>query len=236
MNENNIIISCKDAKLQGLKFYYNGIPCKSNNLDYRQVNNSKCRCNECMIIGRNNSNKLKKEHFVWTRDNAKSRAKGTKNNFDDRHKDTVIKICEEKKYIFHGLVGVYKKTSNTFLKLECIKHKRTWETTVMSSFFSGVGCKKCATDNAIAARTNPKTSEYKKYLSKVQSHTRKQDVSALDHFDKPRTLCGVEGGYQLDHIISVKIGFVNNIPPEVIGNINNLQFLPWKQNRDKWHK
>jgi len=49
-----------------------------------------------------------------------------------------------------------------------------------------------------------------------------------------RTLNGVEGGYQLDHIISIKTGFLNNIPPEEIADINNLQIISWKENRKKW--
>lgn len=45
-----------------------------------------------------------------------------------------------------------------------------------------------------------------------------------------RTLCGVEGGYQLDHIISIKEGFEKNIAPEIIGAPGNLQMLPWRDN------
>lgn len=83
-------------------------------------------------------------------------------------------------------------------------------------------------------RWNPNKAEFALYRSKVTAITRLQDVSILEHSDKPRGLCGVEGAYQLDHIVSVKYGFDNNIPPEVIGAIDNLQLLPWKKNRDKW--
>ena len=52
--------------------------------------------------------------------------------------------------------------------------------------------------------------------------------------DYKRTLCGVDGGYQLDHIMSIKDGFDKNIPSRDIASTKNLQMLPWKENRAKW--
>lgn len=62
-------------------------------------------------------------------------------------------------------------------------------------------------------------------------------VRTLTHFNFKK-LCLEYGiikpkGYALDHIISVKYGFVNNIPPEVISSIFNFQFLPNKINNFK---
>ena len=51
-----------------------------------------------------------------------------------------------------------------------------------------------------------------------------------------KTLCGVEGGWQLDHIISIKYGFENNIDPVIISSIENLQMLPWLDNVKKGSK
>ena len=76
--------------------------------------------------------------------------------------------------------------------------------------------------------------QYNQYKAKVYSITRLQDVTLLENYDKPRGLCGVEGAYQLDHIISIKYGFENNIDPEVIGNLNNIRFIPWEDNRSNW--
>lgn len=82
--------------------------------------------------------------------------------------------------------------------------------------------------------------EYKRcfsyYRRLVGYHTRNQDLKILENFDKPRTLCGVVGGYQLDHIIPIKVGFEMGILPSIIGNINNLRFIPWKENRSKGYK
>jgi len=83
---------------------------------------------------------------------------------------------------------------------------------------------------------NPNKVNFSLYKSRVEGYQRKQDLSSLENIDKPRTLCGVEGGWQLDHIIPIKYGFDNNIPPELIADISNLQMLPWKDNRTKSDK
>ena len=71
------------------------------------------------------------------------------------------------------------------------------------------------------------------YKSNVMSITRRQNLRLLDHYDKPRTLAGESGGYQLDHIITIKDGFSNNINPHIIGNIRNLRFITWEENLKK---
>lgn len=70
----------------------------------------------------------------------------------------------------------------------------------------------------------------KKYYREVQKITRKQDISVLENYDKLRGLCGVDGAYQLDHIIPVSVGYQKNISAKVIGDISNLQIIPWKDN------
>lgn len=49
----------------------------------------------------------------------------------------------------------------------------------------------------------------------------------------PRTRCGILGGYQLDHKVSVKEGFDRKLPIHEIAHINNLQMLSWQENRHK---
>lgn len=46
---------------------------------------------------------------------------------------------------------------------------------------------------------------------------------------------GVDGAYQVDHIVSVVYGYENNIPVELIASVENLQVLPWKENLSKKH-
>lgn len=54
----------------------------------------------------------------------------------------------------------------------------------------------------------------------------------------PRTLCGTEYGYQLDHIISITRSFYLGISCEKCASKDNLQMLTWKDNLNKrsFHK
>tara|TARA_E500000318_G_scaffold87086_1_gene83936 strand:+ start:761 stop:1378 length:618 start_codon:yes stop_codon:yes gene_type:complete len=72
---------------------------------------------------------------------------------------------------------------------------------------------------------HPHYSEFKKYRRKVHYWSEKNDLSCLKHYDK-RSL----KGYHLDHKYSIIEGFRNNVPPKVIGNIHNLEFLYYKDN------
>lgn len=80
-------------------------------------------------------------------------------------------------------------------------------------------------------------SEFSEYCRRVTraTHANKHIYSTWENFDKIGR-CGVEGAYQLDHIISKYHGFENGIPPEQIGDIQNLQIIPWLDNRIKGHK
>jgi hypothetical protein len=49
----------------------------------------------------------------------------------------------------------------------------------------------------------------------------------------PRTLCGVDGGYQLDHIVSVRECFDNKLSVEDCAKVENLQIIPWEDNLKK---
>ena len=71
--------------------------------------------------------------------------------------------------------------------------------------------------------------KYKKMVTKI---TKKQSVNTLPNYEK-RGKCGISGAYQLDHKFSILEGFKNGINPEIIGNINNLEFIPWEDNVKK---
>lgn len=97
--------------------------------------------------------------------------------------------------------------------------------------------------NYVKGKNHPQyredTPEYKKYRQRVDLLTEKNYVkfkNFINPENKPRTLCGVEGGYQLDHIYPVYEGFVNNVSPEEIAKLENLRVIPWKENLIKKHK
>lgn len=80
-------------------------------------------------------------------------------------------------------------------------------------------------------------SEYRKYANRARAAT-EQTYKKNKRTINPKNLLRVKAGrsgYQLDHIISVKMGFLNNIPVEVIASVENLQMLPWRDNvRKGW--
>jgi hypothetical protein len=76
----------------------------------------------------------------------------------------------------------------------------------------------------------------KQYIREVRRITNQQPLWTLPNADKLIGLCGVDGAYQLDHIISIDEGFKKGLPPSQIGHISNLQYIPWAENRAKWNK
>lgn len=74
-----------------------------------------------------------------------------------------------------------------------------------------------------------------KYYREVIRITRLQNITILEHYDK-RAKAPTEHAYHLDHIYPVIGGFENNIAPEIIGDISNLRFIPWKENLKKSDK
>jgi len=77
-----------------------------------------------------------------------------------------------------------------------------------------------------------KLPSYIKYKNKVYSITKKQPIHLLENYEK-RGNSGIEGKYHLDHKYSIIEGFKNNINPNIIGDIKNLEFIPWLENIKK---
>lgn len=80
------------------------------------------------------------------------------------------------------------------------------------------------------------TTKYQKYARRVRNlseanYTKYKEVINPDNL--PRTLCGVEGGYQLDHILSVRECFDLNKSIEECADIKNLQLITWEENLQK---
>jgi transposase-like protein len=84
--------------------------------------------------------------------------------------------------------------------------------------------------------------EYSEYLEHTKNFndfkrivnliTRQQEINKLPNYTK-RGVCGVIGAYQLDHKYSISEGFKNSVSPIIIGNISNLEFIPWEENNKK---
>lgn len=80
-----------------------------------------------------------------------------------------------------------------------------------------------------------KQSEFKKYYNEVRNITSKNLrkykhlFNNLDNIGK----CGEKGKFQVDHIYSIKNGFINNITPHLIGHPCNLRVISWEENLKK---
>ncbi|MBC8428347.1 hypothetical protein H8D04_00545 [bacterium] len=127
------------------------------------------------------------------------------------------------------LEAVQIKKENTMLKNHGTKywigHKNTGKNSIR---VKGILKSKNITyeqyDNSI--------NDYVKYRRNVLSITRLQELETLKYSHK-RGKSGITNSYQLDHKVSIKYGFENAIPPYIIGNIENLEFIPWMDNRKK---
>jgi hypothetical protein len=81
-------------------------------------------------------------------------------------------------------------------------------------------------------------SDYKIYSKKVKKITEtiyKKYKNILNPYNYERVVNGKKG-FQLDHRYSIFEGFLNNVEPEIIGHIENLQMIKWEDNRSKSKK
>lgn len=69
------------------------------------------------------------------------------------------------------------------------------------------------------------------YYAKVWFITESQPIHLLENFDLRSFR-----DHHLDHIIPISYGYKNKISPEKIGDIKNLQFIPWEENYKKGSK
>lgn len=85
-------------------------------------------------------------------------------------------------------------------------------------------------------KRNYNTKEYNRYARKVRlltesTYAKYKEIINPDNV--PRTLCGVDNGYQLDHIISIRECFDSGMSIEFCADVKNLQMLPWERNLQK---
>jgi hypothetical protein len=69
---------------------------------------------------------------------------------------------------------------------------------------------------------------WRRYRNIVWKITEKQNLKKLKNFDKRGFL-----DYHLDHKVSIWYGYKNKIDPKLIGSIDNLEFIPYRDNMRK---
>jgi hypothetical protein len=75
---------------------------------------------------------------------------------------------------------------------------------------------------------------YMLYKSKVYAITNRQPLNSLENIEKRGPI--EKDGWHIDHRYSIHQGFQNNISPEIIGHIANLELIPGKLNVSKQDK
>ena len=72
------------------------------------------------------------------------------------------------------------------------------------------------------------------YYLRVWLVTEMQPLHKLPNYNKRcwnKSSC-----YELDHILSIAHSYLEKIPPHLVGSIDNLRFIPMKENRRKSFK
>ena len=81
--------------------------------------------------------------------------------------------------------------------------------------------------------------DFRRYRNRLKVLTEKTYTVYQDEINPNgyiRGVAGQEDAYHLDHIISARYGFDNDIPPEILARKENLQMLPWRDNIQKGMK
>jgi len=110
----------------------------------------------------------------------------------------------------------------TFCSIKCSKNP---EEIKNINLFNGV--------NKITKGIPNKKKIYQKQVREITRLTYEINKMIINPNNYKLGKMGVDGAYQIDHIVSINYGFENNISPEVIGGLSNLRVVPWRVNAVK---
>lgn len=79
----------------------------------------------------------------------------------------------------------------------------------------------------------PAYTRYKRKVHNLSHKIYEENIELINPNRYPRTVNGVTGGWQLDHIKSIRECFDEGISIEGCAKLENLQLLPWQQNLEK---
>lgn len=143
--------------------------------------------------------------------------------------DPVLKVCPFCKE--EWTASLYKERKSKYCSKECYFSSKKGVPLPVDP--SKIDKSYMQTEEYRKTLMKDETPEYKRYrnrVSKLTELTYCENYHIINRNNYPRTLCGIDGGYQLDHIKSVKECFLSGISPEECAKIENLQMLPWKEN------
>ena len=158
--------------------------------------------------------------------NVRKNGSGCNTTITGHHKK--CKICENTFWV------VPSRPKSTYCSRSCQYADEEW-----LDMLRNIDRSYMNTEEYSKATSKSDMDEYKRYRNKVSNLTEKtyrKYKHKINPDDLPRTKAGVENGYQLDHIIPVRFGFDNGIPPEMLSEQENLRMLTWQKNLERNRK
>lgn len=153
--------------------------------------------------------------------------KGVKKPWQKNGNDVKCKICDKLFYKTKSSESIYCCRSCMYSDTDFIEKLRNVDRSYMQ------------TEEFRNKFRKENTEEWVRYKNRVYKLTEKvynEHIDIINPNRHPRTIAGVDGGWQLDHIIEVRYGFDNQIPPEILCEVSNLRMLPWKKNLERNRK
>lgn len=142
---------------------------------------------------------------------------------------TALKVAKNKKETVNPVTGLTSMQESSNKMKET---KRSIKDEFGRDIYQLTAIKTAITRFGQYAGVEGKT-DYELYNAQVNLVTKQQPLELLENFDK-RGACGkAEDPHQVDHRYSKVRGFIENIPPYIIGHISNLEMLPARTNNSK---
>ena len=183
-------------------------------------------CNSCKQIGEKNhfygkkhTDESKKSISQWN----KCRGKEINKKISDKLKN-IPKSDDHKKKISDTLKGKFIGELNpNFGKKLSDEQKRKISKKIIEYYY-----KSCKYENYLNSLP-----EYKRYRKEVWKITKKNNLNDIEFHEKRGSHKFNKDAFHLDHIFPISQGFFYKISPELIGDIKNLKFIPWRENISK---
>ena len=160
-------------------------------------------------------------------------SKGIRNFYDNVNKEEYYNGIKERKIKRHGsLENAKRKKVEKIQKTMLDKYGVLWNSQIPM-------VKEIMVKNASLTKIKKMflsveeiKNDYTYYVKLVKHITKHQNLSILENHEKRGKYKNhdKQNVYHLDHNFSIFEGFINNIPPYIIGNICNLSFIPALEN------
>lgn len=144
--------------------------------------------------------------------------------------------CNINKYGFENnmLRDDVKETHKSACIIRDIKRKEDIDENGLNSFHRAmIKTKETNIKNGYWVSDENKT-DFQIYYAEVWKYTRRNNLSELEHIEKRGH--ANQGKFHLDHKYSIFQGFIEEVPPYIIGSIHNLEMITGRNNLSKGRK